>query len=250
MDRTIRTGTRAALSCALSLTVAGCGVTVAPDSVDQSTRPTAEITADPADPTVRSTPSSTAAATPAYVASGPLPAGFYYVDLGRVRFTFKIPDGWVGPSSTGFAVLKEGPTERAAMILSFWSPANVYADVCDDRSLLDPPIGPTVGDFAIALADQSGTEATDPTPITVDGHRGQRVDLSVRSGVAGCPGAMWLWLDKDGGTRSTDGDEDTELSILDVDGERVVIYVLYRPETSEAERAELRAIFDTIQIEV
>ena len=135
------------------------------------------------------------------------------------------------------------------MILSFWWPDNVYADVCNNRSLLDPPIGPTVGDFANALANQSGTEATDPTPITVDGFTGLRVELTVRTDVADCPHDIWLWLDKDGGRRSTDSDEDSELSILDVGGERVVIYAVFSPGTPEQERAELRTIFDSIQIE-
>jgi hypothetical protein len=246
MERTIRTGTRASLTWALSLAIGGCGASAGPGSGDPSTVPTAEVTPDAAGGT---TPLATALATPALVGVGPLAAGLYGVDIGGVVFTFTIPDGWVGPPSTGFAVLKEGPTGQAAMILSFWWPDNVYADVCDNTSLLDPPIGSTVGDFASALANQSGTEATDPTPITVDGFHGQRVELSVRTDVADCPSSTWLWLDKDGGRRSTDSDEDSELSILDVDGERVVIYVLYRPGTPEEERAELRTIFDSIQIE-
>ena len=246
MERNIRTGTRAALTWALSLIIVGCGANAGPGSGDQSTAATAEATLDAA---VGTTPLATTVATPAFVGAGPLPAGLYGVDVGRVRFTFTIPDGWVGPPSTGFAVVKEGPSEQEGMILSFWWPDNVYADVCDNRSLLDPPIGPTVGDFASALANQSGTEATDPTPITVDGFSGQWVELTVRTDVADCPGDIWLWLDKDGGRRSTDSDEDSELSILDVGGERVVIYVLYSPGTPEEERAELRTIFDSIQIE-
>ncbi len=246
VDRTITGGTRAALTWALSLAVAGCGASDAPASVRQQTATTAEATSTA---TVSSTPPPTATATPGWVGEGPLPAGLYGVDIGGVNFTFTIPDGWAGPEAQGFSVLKEGRAGLASMILSFWSPLNVYADVCDNRSLLDPPIGPTVGDFANALANQSGTEATDPTPITVDGYRGQRVELSVRTDVADCPGSMWLWLDKDGGRRSTDHDEDSELSILDVDGERVVIYVLYRSGTTEEERAELGTIFDSIEIE-
>ena len=85
-------------------------------------------------------------------------------------------------------MIKEGSTEESGIILSFWWPANVYADVCDNQSLLDPPIGPSVGDLAIALAHQSGAEATDPTPITVDGYHGQLVELSVRTDVADCSG--------------------------------------------------------------
>jgi hypothetical protein len=249
MDRTKRTGKRAVLTWALSIAIGGCGASVAPGHADQSTART-DVT--PA-ATAGATPSP-AAATPGWVGVGPLSAGLYGVgtggvEYGGVQFTFTIPDGWVGPPSPGFAIVKEGPTEQEGMILSFWWPDNVYADVCDNGSLLDPPIGPTVGDFASALAIQSGTDVSDPTPTTVDGFHGQRVELRVRTDVADCPGPMWLWLDKDGGRRSTDSDEDSELSILDVEGERVVIYVLYGPGTPEAERAELRSVFETIRIE-
>jgi hypothetical protein len=264
MEQATRTWTRATLAASLAMALAGCGASVAPGSVapGSAAASTARTTDVTPNPTVRTTqsstatapPSSTATATPGFVGFGPLPAGRYRVGTGGlvyggVQFTFTIPDGWAGPPSTGFAVLKEGPTEQEGMILSFWWPSNVYADVCDNTSLLDPPIGPTVGDFASALADQTGTDVTDPTPITVDGFPGERVDLTVRTDVADCPGAMWLWQDKDGGGRSTDTDEDSELSILDVDGERVVIYVLYSPGTPEEERAELRTIFESIQIE-
>jgi hypothetical protein len=240
------TGTRATLTWVFSLAIAGCITTEAPASVRQQAGTTYGATSTA---TASSTPLPSTMATPAFVGAGPLPAGLYGVDIGGVNVTFTIPDGWVGPPSTGFAVVKEGPTEQAGMILSFWWPANVYADVCDNTSLLDPPIGPTVGDFARALANQSGTEATDPTPTTVDGYRGQRLVFVVRTDVADCPSDMWLWLDKDGGRRSTDSDEDSELSILDVGGERVVIYVLHSPGTPEEELAELRTIFDSIQIE-
>ena len=242
MERSIRTVTRQTLIWTLSLTVAGCGASVAPGSVDQSTPPTADASSDP---TARTTPST----APGWVASGPLSAGLYYVDVAGVRFTFTIPDGWAGPDVPGFAVLKAGPTELAAMILSFWWPANIYADPCDATSLLDPPVGPTVGDLASAFARQSGTLATDPTPITVDGFDGQRLDIGVRTDVLACRDSIWLWLDEDGGRRSTDSDEDYELSILDVDGERVMIAVVYRPGTSAEERAELRTIFDSIKID-
>ena len=242
----MRTGARAALSWALSLAIGGCGASVAPRSFDHSTAPTTDVT--PA-ATARTTPLPKAMATPGFVAPGPLPAGLYGVDIGRVRFTFTIPDGWVGPPVPGFAVIKEGPTEQGGIILSFWSPANVYADVCDHRSLLDPAVGPGVGDLASAFAGQSGTEAAGPTAITVDGYHGQLVELSIRTEVADCPGPIWLWLDNDDGKRSTDSDEDNELWILDVDGERVVIDVVSGPETAEEARAELRTIFDTIQIE-
>jgi len=246
MDRAIWIGTRAALTWALSLAIAGCAATVAPGSGDQSTMSTADVTPDA---TARTTPLATANTTPASVGVGPLPAGLYGVDIGGVQFTFTIPDGWVGPPVPGFAVVKEGPTDESGMILSFWSPANFYADVCDNTSLLDPALGPTVGDFAGAFATQSGTEATDPTPITVDGFHGEQVELRVRTDVADCQDSIWLWLDKDGGRRSTESDEDNVLSILDVDGDRVVILETYSPTTPEEERAELRMIFDSIQIE-
>lgn len=196
------------------------------------------------------TPSATAAsASPAFVGVGPLAAGPYRVVVGDVGFIFTIPDGWAGPAVPGFAVGKEGDGELASVILSFWQPASIYPDPCSPGSLLDPSVGPSVDDLVAALAAQSFTETSAPTPVTVDGFSGQRIQYDVTPDSANCTGSMWLWRDTDGSDRTEDHDQLNELTILDVAGSRVVIDLSYRPETPQHDRAELDSVFQTIQIE-
>ena len=191
------------------------------------------------------TPEPSAAASPGFVASGPLEPGPYRVTtLSGVKATFTIPAGWKGPPATGFAVLKEG-----SVILSFWQPVNVYADPCSSGSLLNPSVGPTVDDLVAALAAQPFTEATEPTPVTIDGFGGQRIDYDVDVDAASCSGELWLWRDADGGDRTERDDQLNELYVLEVAGSRVVINLSYVPGTSPADRAELQRVFDTITIE-
>ena len=196
-----------------------------------------------AEPTL--TPEPSAAATPGFVGSGPLAPGPYRVTtVSGVNATFTIPAGWKGPPATGFAVLKEG-----AVILSFWQPVNVYSDPCSSGSLPNPSVGPTVDDLVAALAAQPFTETTEPTPVSVDGFSGQRIDYDVDVDAASCTGELWLWRDADGGDRTEREDQLNELWILDVAGSRIVINLTYSAETSAADRAELQRVFDTITIE-
>jgi hypothetical protein len=202
------------------------------------------------EPTITPVPSADPGPSPGFVGSGPLAPGPYRVTtVSGVKATFTIPAGWAGPSATGFAVLKEVGDEGASVILSFWQPVNVYADPCSSGSLLNPGVGPTVDDLVAALAAQPFTQTTEPTPVSVDGFRGQRIDYNVDIDAASCPGELWLWRDADGGDRTEGRDQLNELFILDVAGSRVVINLSYLPDTSAADRAELQRVFDTITIE-
>jgi hypothetical protein len=197
------------------------------------------------------TPSpSGASASPAFVGVGPLAAGPYFVTVGGVTFNFELPAGWSGAPVPGFAVLKqEDPADLDSVILSFWQPNNVYGDPCNGGSLLNPSVGPTVGDLVTALAAQPFTETTVPAPVSVDGFSGQRIEYSVNPDAADCSGMLWLWRDTDGSDRTEDHDQLNELTILDVAGSRVVIDLSYLPDTTQQDRAELDRIFQTIQIE-
>ena len=202
------------------------------------------------EPTMTAAPSIAAGPSPGFVGAGPLEPGPYRVTTtSGVTATFTVPAGWAGPPVTGFAVLKEGDGQDASVILSFWQPVNVYADPCSSGSLLNPSVGPTVDDLVAALAAQPSTETTVPTPISVDGYNGQRIEYNVSVAAAGCPGMLWLWQDADGGDRTEDHDQLNELNILDVAGSRVVINLSYLPDAPVADRAEVQSIFDTIRID-
>ena len=196
-------------------------------------------------PAMTPRPSATVSPSPRFVGSGPLEPGLYGVTtFSGTKATFTIPAGWRGPPASGFAVLKEG-----AGILSFWQPVNVYADPCSAGSLPSPSVGPTVDDLVAALAAQPVTETTEPTPVSIDGIGGQRIDYDVDVDAASCSGDLWLWRDADGGDRTENEDQLNELFILDVAGSRIVINLSYSPGMSAADRAELQRVFESIRIE-
>ena len=89
----------------------------------------------------------------------------------RSRLT--VPDGW--STSVEGAVLKGDPDFGVL----FWSPfTRTYTDSCPS-TMIDPPPGPTVEDFAAAWADMPAFNATTPTDISVDGFVGKLVEFTV-----------------------------------------------------------------------
>jgi hypothetical protein len=48
---------------------------------------------------------------------------------------------------------------------------------------LDPPVGPTVDDLATALVAQGGPGTAAPADVTIGGHPGKKVELSIPDGV-------------------------------------------------------------------
>ena len=57
---------------------------------------------------------------------------------------------------------------------------NVYTGGCHwVGTALNPPVGPTVDDLATALLAQAGPGASPPVAVTVDGHPGKKVELSI-----------------------------------------------------------------------
>lgn len=169
--------------------------------------------------------------------------------------TVTVPDGW--PTISGFLYTGRGTTfDDTTATLSHWTVHNVYPDPCHwTDSLPDPPVGPTVDDLANALAAQVGRDGTAPVDVTIDGYHGKWVMLSVAPDFnqEQCDnGDFKTWSSgnfpgDNGGFLYGPGQRDS-VYIVDVDGERVVIHTTYLPGTPEADRAELSAIIESIQL--
>jgi hypothetical protein len=139
---------------------------------------------------------------------------------------------------------------------------NVYTGGCHWRgTALDPPVGPTVDDLATALRAQAGPGAPAPAAVTVGGHPGKRVELSIPKGldVTTCDSdgdfaIFGRWYEGPSGTTGAspwtygNGQHNT-VYIIDVDGTRQVIDTMYLPGTSAADRAELDQIVASIRFE-
>ena len=197
-----------------------------------------------------------------------VPGTTYVIDdpccVGPARISLTFPaTGWfsIDPVILGKNVL--GDPDLYDIYLSPQLVGNVYTGGCNWRgTALDPPIGPTVDDLATALLAQAGPGASPPTAVTVGGHPGKKVELSIPE-------------DLDVNTCDSDGDfaifgrwygtaanaqfgaapwtygngQHNTVYIIDVDGTRQVIDTMYLPGTSQANLAELDQIIASIKFE-
>jgi len=169
-------------------------------------------------------------------------------DSGLVTLRFTVPDGWVGFGGVG--VLPSTGTEAPDGMGIIFGEVNagMFADPCQWRAE-DPetPVGPTVDDLANAFAEQTAYEASTPVDVSLGGYSGKRVDLQLPSDVASCDiGEFYPWV---GSIFAQGPDNRWDVWILDVEGDRIVIFGTYFPGTSAEDRAEQQAIIDSIVIE-
>ena len=134
---------------------------------------------------------------------------------------------------------------------------NVYTGGCHwVGTALNPPVGPTVDDLATALLAQAGPGASPPVAVTVGGHPGKKVELSIPQDidVTTCDSALFgRWLAagqlSDAAPWTYGNGQHNTVYIIDVDGTRQVIDTMYLPGTSAADRAELDQIIASLRFE-
>jgi hypothetical protein len=160
-----------------------------------------------------------------------------------------VPAGW--SNSGGFRVTKPGPDDSFAAV-GFWPWSgdleHVYVDPCRwQGNEVDPPGGPSVDDLANALADQAQRGDAVPVDVTIGGYSGKMIELTVPSDIdfADCNGGEFRsWA---GRFHQGPGQVD-RIYVLDVGGQRMVIDAHYVPATPDADRAEIEAIVNSIQL--
>lgn len=163
-----------------------------------------------------------------------------------MTFTFQIPDGWEGneigaqPSDDGF-----GPPAGAFVYVNRgnW----LHSDPClsDEEQAPDIPVGPTVEDFATALATHPLLEVTSPVDVTLAGYSGKYLELQVPADITECV----QYRPMNAGIYAQGPDNRWRFWILDVQGIRAVIQVSDFPDTSQERKAEALAIVESVQIE-
>lgn len=198
--------------------------------------------------TQNSTTSPPQTTTVLSVADGALPPGRYSTDVQGYRYTFTVSgSGW---TSGGDAVLQgdhdNDPPDFGGLFMWADDPG-LFTEPCQWQGTYVKP-GSTAADLATALADLDGFEASEPTNVTVGGHQGKRLQLTVPADVnfASC---------QDGQYRSFDGrwyqvpGQVDDIRVVDLDGSRRLIRTTYDPGTSAAVRTELEQLIDTMEIE-
>ena len=194
-------------------------------------------------------PMSSAVPQPVVVGRA-LQPGIYMLPVRKLQVTFDVPAGWQGwelgvvhqggadpPSGAGFGV---------------WVVTNVYEDPCHwNRSLAQPPVGPTVSDLVDALVAQRGYPASVPIAAAIGGRPATRLDHVVPEDLDfdTCWGSSFRSWQANLDDRYHQGPGQVDrLWILEVLGTRVVIDASYYPGTTASDRAALFDIVRSVRI--
>ena len=228
-----------------------------------------EPTAVPS-PTATS-PTATPTASPAPTGTvdlpdGPLSGGSYRIqpfffmpDPSALSIVADIPAGWTGHSSVA-AITK--PDENTGVLMGFMRTDTLFSDGCHwdlDGSQSpdqagDVVVGPSVDDLVAALRANSSYTSSAPTPLTIGGYEGQELELQLPGTdvIATCDNregqSIGDFFVFPSGFYAQSTDSRWNLSIVDVDGTRLIILISIAPTASQADIAAARAIVESFQI--
>lgn len=164
-----------------------------------------------------------------------------------IRFTIDVPEGWAGVSGLNVWLATAKATAPSGASVGFGRGSWLHSDPCrTDTALPDVKVGPTVDDFANALADHPNLAVTAPVDVTLAGYPGKYVDLQVPPDISRCPTSYFVW---EPGIYAQGPGQRWHLWILDVDGVRVVVQGTDYAGTSPQHQAELQEVVDSIRIE-
>ena len=165
-----------------------------------------------------------------------------------MQVTFTVPDGWAGVGTEAIWLTDKGMGAPDGAGLLLGRGAWLLSDPCTKAQhavAADVEVGPSVDDFANALADHPLLDVTDPVDVTLAGYSGKYVDLNVPADISKCE----VYRPWDPGIFAQGPSNHWHLWILDVDGLRLVVQSGDYPGTSATHRSELQAIVGSIQIE-
>jgi hypothetical protein len=180
-----------------------------------------------------------------------------------VTVAASLPDGWADDSDFGAI---SGPDEVGSgepnVGVLFFSVDSLESDPCHwdatgtgANEEGDIEVGPSADDLVAAVEENTFYTSTDPTPVTIDGYSGQQIEIQL-------PDDTFRNCDIDPGDTSghaylfpisvyVQGPANIwDLTVLDVDGTRVVAAVLSYPKTSKADLDTARNVVETMDIQV
>ena len=209
------------------------------------------------------TPEPTPTATPKLVPFGALEPGTYAMSnvdapiRTPVRFTFTVPAGWSAKPDDLYISKHAGVAGELGF--EAFPVTHVYANACQSAGTLTA-VGPSVDDLVAALTNQANSDATTPVDVEVGGYPATYIDMTIPPGLdtSACryPGILiQIWANPeetdffaipvDSSTINPLGG----VSIVDVDGKRVVILSGSTSGASAADIAELEGIIASIHFE-
>ncbi len=118
----------------------------------------------------------------------------------------------------------------------------------------DIEVGPTVADLAEALAANPAFASTTPTDVAISGFQGKRLDLQLAADLSACDGfevdspVYFVFGGREGGFYAKGDNNRWQVSILDVDGTRLIVVLLSYPGTPAADLSAAQGILDSLVI--
>ncbi len=191
---------------------------------------------------------STAATAATFSAGNPFP----------IPFTVDLPSGWNGNIGGPYAVFFSNGGDAA---LDLTLSQALYEDPCGAWVPAATQPGPAVADLVTALMDLPRIDVTAPTLVTIDGHQGHRLTMTLPADGSACPtppGATpspapdgndgyHVWQLPLGADLTLTPGRSVTLTILDVGGERLVVTTDTTSTTSAQAMAEVQAVVDSIR---
>jgi hypothetical protein len=239
---------RVAIGAAAVLAVALAAITLGPLSNGPGAAPT---------------PSPTPTPTPALTVDGPLEAGRYTfhgpylgvpVELQDTypTMSFTVPSGWQGGES-GANLTKVYGDNQESPLFFVWNVHHGFVDPCTDHTPVMPAPDSGIDGLLETIVNQPGVSGGPIRDVTVGGYSGRAVDYTVTVDTTKCgngDSGFWIWDSADSWVRwAVSMGEAERLYAIDVDGVTYTFFTRIHPDVSDADRAELEAIIDSIDIE-
>jgi hypothetical protein len=164
-----------------------------------------------------------------------------------IALSFTVPAGWA--LDDGGFVTKQA-TEKGEVLFTAWDVTHVFSDICNDADLVDG--GTTIGELANAIAAQRNQTASTVSDAEMAGYPAKRLQVTVapEPGNTSCGRGIRPWPDPgpdlSGGYSGVPPDAITDLWVVDVGGQRVVVFGRHRPASSAQDVAELNGIVDSV----
>ena len=220
----------------------------------------------PGSPTPTLAPSVQPAPTVIPLPDDTLEAGRYRFDLSFVEPGLVVdadfPAGWHGHPGVVAATSPDG--ENEGILLTFMEVDGLFSDPCQwdldgsgsvgSEQRGDVEVGPTVDDLVAALEANTSYTSSTPVPVTIGGYPGKELELQLPSAdvIQGCDrregqtiGDYFVFP---GGFYAQSSNSRWQLSILDVEGSRLIVLVSIAEGTPASDIAAAAAIVDSFEI--
>lgn len=168
-------------------------------------------------------------------------------------FTVGFPEGWTSQYGHVYGTNSDEPDE-----LGFYAVVvdEIFTDSCAPEDETTRTVGPGVDGLVTALRQQAGGAAVShPVRTTLGGFPAIRIDLEIPKDldVSRCrmaPAGLQIWYSEPADKYFVLlRDATASVYVVDVDGERQVFLTQVGTAATAAERADLRAVLDSIRIE-